>query len=92
MQRRGVPLAYVVAAAGQSVDAAVLRAHVGRGLPDYMVPAYFVVLDELPRLPNGKVDRKALPFGDTAADVSANLPVERDDRNTRLRCVRSGHI
>ena len=32
-------IGYVVAAAGASADAAALRAHVGRSLPDYMVPA-----------------------------------------------------
>src|SRR5208283_801712 len=52
---------YVVAAAGGSTDVAALRAHLGRSLPDYMVPAAIVVLDRLPLTPNGKLDRRALP-------------------------------
>jgi len=42
-------------------DAAELGAHLRHTLPDYMVPAFIVVLDALPRNTNSKVDRAALP-------------------------------
>lgn len=38
-----------------------LRHYLAEKLPDYMVPAEFVRMDALPLLPNGKINRHALP-------------------------------
>jgi amino acid adenylation domain-containing protein len=54
-------IGYVVAAPDAMIDIAELRTHLGRSLPDHMVPSAFVVLERLPLTPNGKLDRKALP-------------------------------
>ncbi|MFC7396829.1 amino acid adenylation domain-containing protein [Chelatococcus sp. GCM10030263] len=55
-------VAYVVGANGVAPDVAALRDHLSARLPDYMVPAVFVVFDRLPITPNGKLDRRALPI------------------------------
>ncbi|MGH3669764.1 MAG: amino acid adenylation domain-containing protein, partial [Pseudonocardiaceae bacterium] len=75
-------VAYLVPAGGPAPSAAELRNHISHTLPEYMVPALFVTLDELPLGSTGKLDRKALPAPDRAAEpvakyVAPRTPTER---------------
>ena len=68
-------VAYVTTRAGRVEDteaslSAALRAHLRNKLPEYMVPAHFMVLERLPLTANNKVDRKALPLPTGAAITS----------------------
>jgi amino acid adenylation domain-containing protein len=57
-------VAYVVLQSDQEISSNEIRIFLKGKLPDYMVPAMVVCLDELPLTPNGKIDRKALPTPD----------------------------
>ncbi|WP_276736404.1 surfactin non-ribosomal peptide synthetase SrfAA [Bacillus sp. (in: firmicutes)] len=52
--------AYVVQKPDSEFAPASLREHAARQLPDYMVPAYFTEVTEIPLTPSGKVDRRKL--------------------------------
>jgi len=54
------PVAYVVPHGGR-VTSSMLHKALQTSLPDYMIPSHFIFLAALPLLPNGKVDRVALP-------------------------------
>jgi amino acid adenylation domain-containing protein len=57
---------YVVTEAGAELSTSELRQHLAEKLPEHMIPALLVQLEELPLTPNGKVDRRALPGPDTS--------------------------
>src|SRR5258708_24919649 len=54
----------------QELSSETLRSHLSAHLPDYMVPAAYVRLEQLPLTPNSKLDSKALPAH--AADAYTN--------------------
>ncbi|MDY7547456.1 amino acid adenylation domain-containing protein [Glaciimonas sp. CA11.2] len=58
----GQLVAYLVAEeSGAPLDRTLLKSQLQQRLPDYMVPAQFMLLDRLPVTANGKLDRRALP-------------------------------
>ncbi|QPG88090.1 non-ribosomal peptide synthetase [Rhodococcus qingshengii] len=57
-------VAYIVA---EGIDSENLTSSLGERLPDYMIPAMFVELDEFPLNASGKLDRKALPTPEFAS-------------------------
>ncbi|MFF0555837.1 amino acid adenylation domain-containing protein [Streptomyces sp. NPDC004266] len=67
-------VAYVVARPGQKVAGNELKGYVRKRLPDYMVPAFVVVLDAFPLTPNRKIDRAALPEPSAATGVHEDGP------------------
>ena len=68
--------AYVVPQQGSTLEVAELRDYLRTKLPEYMVPAAFIVLDHLPLTENGKVDRASLPLpkGDRSSLQQVYVP------------------
>lgn len=82
--RAALELAACVVGRGAGVDPVAIRGAVARELPSAMIPARVLILDELPRTPNGKLDRRSLRgllgtppgLGTATAPAAANGSVE----------------
>ncbi|SMC29904.1 amino acid adenylation domain-containing protein, partial [Andreprevotia lacus DSM 23236] len=83
-------VAYLVAQPEQAMpDGDALRSILLRSLPDYMVPAYFIELEQLPLTPNGKVDRQALPAPQREVDEDRYV-APRTETEARLAQIWAG--
>ncbi|MGH3684924.1 MAG: amino acid adenylation domain-containing protein [Pseudonocardiaceae bacterium] len=73
-------VAYVVAATDTTLGPDLLHEHLRARLPEYMLPASFVMVDSVPLTPNGKLDRTALPapeFGSAKTGRAPRTPQEQ---------------
>ncbi|CAM3366138.1 non-ribosomal peptide synthetase [Kibdelosporangium persicum] len=78
-----------VATAANAPSAGEIRRALGERLPHYMVPTTIGVLDALPRLPSGKVDRLGLPAVEAGARTGLGSPYAgpRDEREARIAAI-----
>lgn len=65
----------------EHIDNKELRQYAKKYLPDYMIPAYFIPIDEIPLTSNGKVDKKKLPLPNSYRSeefVEASTKIEKE--------------
>jgi amino acid adenylation domain-containing protein len=81
-------VAYVVPVRSEKVTVSELRELLAEKLPAYMLPAAFVLIAELPMMPNGKIDRKALPHLDqTRPELDENFEAPRSHLEDTLAAI-----
>jgi amino acid adenylation domain-containing protein len=78
-------IAYLVPVPGVPLTPAELRGALLQTLPEYMIPAAFVMIEALPTTPNGKLDRKALPAPIVARKTRDSVPPETPTQITLAR-------
>jgi len=75
---------YLVPDGTINLDDALIRLELAKFLPPYMVPGTIAILSEMPRMPSGKVNRKALPVPEAMLSTPADLSGETLDVNAPL--------
>jgi amino acid adenylation domain-containing protein len=75
---------YVVAYEGVEPTSDELRGFLRKHLPEYMIPAAFVVMEEFPLTPNGKIDVKSLPEPTPVRGEAGGVLLPRDAFELRL--------
>lgn len=78
-------VAYLVCQSSPLPSISELRRFLQTQLPEYMLPAAFVMLEQMPLNPNGKIDRKALPAPDSdRPDLDSTFVAPRTDLEVQM--------
>ncbi|KAF2340111.1 non-ribosomal peptide synthetase, partial [Flavobacterium nitrogenifigens] len=70
-----------------TIDKSALRSFLQERLPDYMVPGFYVELEELPLTPNGKINHKALSGADGEDLIRGEYVAPRNETEQKLVAI-----
>ncbi len=79
-------VAYVVTSSGEVFDEGRVRDKMHSMIPDYMCPSFYVQIEQLPKTPSGKVNRRALPEP-VLEEVSFQAKFEHAQNNTEEEII-----
>ncbi|MCP4152199.1 MAG: amino acid adenylation domain-containing protein, partial [bacterium] len=79
--------AYFITGQPGEYDNATLKKYLSQFLPDYMIPAHFVKLEEIPLTPNGKIDRKVLSKYQKSTLKPQTRIAPRNEMETKLNRI-----
>ena len=70
--------------ADREITVSELRRNLSQRLPDYMIPAYFIQMESFPLMPNGKINRKALPEPTGEINIGIEYAAPRNEMEEKL--------
>jgi hypothetical protein len=85
--QESILVGYVAFQPEQEISPKQLRQFLHERLPEYMLPASFVVLDAFPLTPSGKIDRRVLPAPGTNPELSEGYVAPRTDLEEILAAI-----
>lgn len=78
-------VAYFVS--NDQIETDEIRQYLLMKLPEYMIPSYFIRLEEMPLTPSGKIDRKQLPFDQSHIKSKEDYVAPRNDLDLKIITV-----
>lgn len=80
-------VAYLVTQADASTVIGSVREVIREALPEYMMPAAFVLLEQFPLTPNGKIDRNALPEASINDLMGGDIVAPRNEQEEKMAAI-----